>query len=279
MNSKTRLLITGGSSFLGRCLIPNLLDRYNLKYSYFSQDPLQLPNAIWLDIRDEASVAKLVNQFQPELILHLAGSNRGENMAEVIELGAKHISSAANRVNARLVHLSTDVLFDGSSAPYVESDPPTPIHDYGRAKAKAERIVAQHGNHLIVRTSLIYSLRQPGHSMQWLSKALKSGEPITLFTNQWRNPVEANTLGRALLALAEGEFAGILHIAGNQPVTRAEFSLRLLDHFRIPHHGKIKFAPCDPTHYPADVRLDCRQAERLLGEEIAGIDQTIIEHS
>ncbi len=270
--AKIRLFITGGSSFFGSCFIPQLPNKFQTQYSYFSKKPVGLPHGVQLDIRDEDAVERQINRWQPQIILHLAGSNRGANMLETIVKGAAHIAAAANQINARLIHLSTDVLFDGSAAPYVETDPPAPIHAYGRAKAAAEKLIAAHPNHVIVRTSLIYSLRQPGHSVRWMKRALESGQQVTLFTNQWRNPIESGTLGGALSELMESDYAGILHVAGSQALTRAEFGLRLLDHYQIPYQDKVQFALSDPTQYPADVRLDCRQAAGMLQTPLIGVD-------
>jgi dTDP-4-dehydrorhamnose reductase len=227
------LLITGGSGFLGRHLVP-------------------------LDV-----------------VIHTAGSNRSPDMKAVIELGTAHVARAAAEIGARMVHLSTDVLFGGDEAPYLESDPPRPIHAYGRAKANAEAIVAGYENHVIVRTSLIYGMLEPGHGARWLMETLRQGEPVTLFTDQWRNPIWVQTLCDALLELATLPFAGILHVAGRQALTRADFGLRMLDVHGFRHREMLRFGPGDPQRWPADVRLNCELAATVLQTPLLGVDDVL----
>ena len=117
-----RLLITGGSSYLGRHLAPRAAQAWELVHTFYRHDP-DGSGGQQLDVRDRRAVAALVRSWRPDVIVHLAGSNRTLDMREVIELGADHVAAAAAEVGARLVHLSTDVIFDGRRAPYRESDP------------------------------------------------------------------------------------------------------------------------------------------------------------
>ncbi|MFN2188214.1 MAG: sugar nucleotide-binding protein, partial [Candidatus Promineifilaceae bacterium] len=117
----TRILITGGSSYLGQHLVPKAIEQHSCLYTFFSHDPLGLPGGTWLDVRDGKSVDQLFNEFRPEAIIHTAGSNRSEDMEQVIVQGASNISTAAMRLDSRLVHISTDVIFDGKAGPYRET--------------------------------------------------------------------------------------------------------------------------------------------------------------
>ena len=101
----TRVLITGGSSYLGRHLVPQVQNSFDVLYTYFQNDPLQDEAGRQLDLRSETAVSALVHHWQPDVIIHVAGSNRGPNMGDVIRLGTKHITEAAKDVNARLIAL------------------------------------------------------------------------------------------------------------------------------------------------------------------------------
>ncbi|MGD2047880.1 MAG: sugar nucleotide-binding protein, partial [Chloroflexota bacterium] len=170
-----RILITGGSSYLGQHLVPLATRQHEVCYTFYENDPLDLPYGEQLDLRDGPRVMNLTAEFQPDAIIHTAGSNRSSDMSAVISLGAKYVTEAASKTGARLVHMSTDVIFDGRNAPYRETDPPSPIHDYGRAKAAAEAIVSQWNNHVILRTSLIYGLSIMDRSTEWMSETLTEG--------------------------------------------------------------------------------------------------------
>lgn len=97
-----------------------------------------------VEIRDAAAVRELLERLRPAAVVHTAYRQDGPDAWEVTVDGAENVARAASEVGARLVHLSTDVVFDGrKGAPYVEDDPLSPVTDYGRAKAEAERRVLE----------------------------------------------------------------------------------------------------------------------------------------
>jgi dTDP-4-dehydrorhamnose reductase len=270
-----RLLVTGGSSYLGRHLVPLALPDFDVLYTFFQHDPLGLPGGRCLNVQDETAVSQLVTTFQPDVIIHLAGSNRGADMADVIVQGAAHITQAARQVNARLIHLSTDCVFSGLEPPYDETAVPTPVNAYGRAKTEAEAIIQQHPLHVIVRTSLIYSLEKMDHGTQWMAAALQKGEPVTLFDNQIRNPVWAESLSRACLELADHTYTGVLHVAGSQVMTRAAFSLKMLDWWNVSQRETLIIGPSTGTNWPLDLTFDISRATAVLRTPLPGVDEVL----
>jgi dTDP-4-dehydrorhamnose reductase len=271
-----RLLITGGSGYLGRHLVPIALPDHKLVYTYFSQDPLARPEGVQLDLRDRDAVLRLVGDFRPNVIIHTAASNRSADMERSIVDGTRYITEAATANDARLIHMSTDVVFDGTQAPYAESAEPTPIHAYGRAKAAAELIVKQWHNHVIVRTSLIYGLDIMDNGTKWMVNALQAGEPVTLFANHLRNPVWAVSLSNALLELAHNDFTGMLNVAGEQEMTRAEFGAKMLDWWGVEGHKTISAEADNSGRWPVDCRLDIAQAQAVLQTPLPSLDSVMI---
>ena len=268
-----RLLITGGSSYLGQHLVPLVIEKHTVCYTCFQHAPLRLMGGEQLDVRQETAVTRLVTTFQPDVIIHTVGSNRYD-MAAVIQQGTQHVAQAAAQVGARLIHISTDAIFDGQSPPYDEHARPSPVTAYGRAKAAAEAIVSQNTNHVIVRTSLIYSLQRLDHGTAWMAGALRAGQPVKLFDNQIRNPVWVETLSRACLELAESDYTGILNVAGRQALTRAEFAIRMLDWWGVQERQTLTIGPSDGT-WPLDCRLDVARAAAVLQTPLLGVDEVI----
>ena len=270
-----RLLITGGSGYLGRHLVRLLAAEHpgSFRYTTYSSDPLSLPEGVALDLRDGPAVNRLVNDFAPEAIIHTAGSNRTPDMAAVIVEGTRHITAAAAAVGARLVHLSTDSVFDGMHAPYDETVAPAPLNEYGRAKTAAESLVAAHADTVIVRTSLIYGLEEIDNGTAWMAEALRAGRPVTLFTNQRRNPVWVETLGRACLELAEHPYRGVLNGAGRQVMSRAEFGLRLLNWWGVAERRTLSMGTDESGRWPLDCEMDVSLAARLLRTPLWGVDE------
>lgn len=277
-----RLLITGGSSYLGQHLVPLADASHDTCYTYFHNNSHASPQGFQLDLRQETAVHDLVMSWQPDVIIHTAGSNRIADMRAVIEQGTRHIVAAAIAVNARLIHLSTDSIFNGRHddphpPPYTEETPPSPVNAYGAAKAAAEGIVAQHHNHVIVRTSLIYGLQQQDHGTQWMAAALRAGKQVTLFTNQRRNPVWVQTLANACLELATHSYRGILNVAGEQVLSRAEFALKLLDFWQIKPRETLTIGPSSAEQWPLDCELDLGRATAVLKTPLPGVDKVLTQ--
>lgn len=270
-----RLLITGGSSYFGQHLVPLATPNFQVCYTFHQNDPIALPIGWQLDIRNETAVSHLITSFQPDTIIHLAGSNRGSDMADVIVQGTKNVTQAAARTNSRLIHMSTDCVFDGLEPPYDETAVPTPINAYGQAKAEAEAIVQVYENHVIIRTSLIYSLENMDHGTSWMAAALREGKSVTLFNNQLRNPVWTTTLSSACLELAMNKFTGILHIAGDQTMTRAEFSLKMLDWWGITERNTLMVGPSEGGNWPLDLTFDLQLGTAVLNTPLLGVNHVL----
>ena len=182
--------------------------------------------------------------------------------------GSENVARAAAAVGARLVHLSTDVVFDGRKGePYVEDDPLSPVTDYGRAKAEAEaRVARAHPQALIVRTSLIYGGAQ--RSAQPSKHELAAHDPaLTFFTNEIRNPVQVGDLAEALLELAELDVSGPLHVAGADAVSRAAFAELVT--------GSAVAGAAAPPSRPLDCSLDSSRAQALIRTRLRGVREVL----
>lgn len=245
-----RLLVTGGSGYLGRELVRHARE------SGWEVD------ATRVEIRDADAVGELVRRVRPNAVVHTAYRQHGPDAWSTNVDGAEVIARAAGEAGARLLHLSTDVVFDGrKGAPYVEDDPPAPVSDYGRSKVEAERrATSAHPGALIVRTSMIYG--GPGTEASKYELAARD-DANTFFTNELRCPIQVGDLAGALLELLELADSGILHVAGMDAVSRAEFA-------ELAAGRAVRSAPAAPTR-PLDCRLDSSRAQGLLETELRGV--------
>lgn len=214
------------------------------------------------EIRDRRAVQALFERRRPEVVLHTAYRQSGEGARSIVVDGSENVALAAHAVGARLVHLSTDVVFDGRQGrPYVEDDPPSPCTEYGRAKADAEqRVAAAHPDALIVRTSLIVG--GPGrvpskHELAALDPAM------TFFEDEIRSPIQVGDLAAALLELAQLGTTGPLHVAGADDLSRADLA-------ELVAGRAVRRAPAPPGR-PLDCSLDCSRARALLRTELRGV--------
>jgi len=214
-----------------------------------------------VEVRDGPAVQALFERVRPDVVVHTAYR---QDDAAVNTEGSENVARAAAAVGARLVHLSTDVVFDGrKGAPYVEDDPPSPVTDYGRAKAEAERrVAAAHPGAVLVRTSLLYGGAAPS------KHELAAHDPeFTFFTNEIRSPVRVTDLAEALLELAQLDVRGPLHLAGPDDVSRAEFA-------ELIRRAPVRSAPA-PESRPLDCSLDSSRARALLRTRLRGVREAL----
>jgi dTDP-4-dehydrorhamnose reductase len=215
-----------------------------------------------VDVRDAGAVRTLLQRLRPAAVVHTAYRQDDPDAWAINVDGSENVAAAAAAIGARLVHLSTDVVYDGRKGePYVEEDPPCPVTDYGRTKAASEqRVLAAHPGALVVRTSLIVGgprFPPSRHELAAVDSAL------TFYEDEIRCPVQVADLAAALLELTDLDVSGVLHVAGADAVSRAELA-------RLVGRADVRSAPAPPER-PLDCSLDCSRARALLRTRLRGV--------
>jgi len=264
------LLVTGGAGYLGGELLRRAPGAVGTAHTGAGDTRL--------DVRDAAAVERVVQSIRPDAVIHTAYARHGEGAWETNVTGARNVALAAAAVGARLVHLSTDVVFAGDAGrPYVEADAPRPLTDYGRAKAEAEAAVRlAHPGAAIVRTSLIYGGPLPSPHERAVLSAVDGASGMAFFTDEIRCPVHVSDLADAVLELAGIPYAGPLHVAGCDAVSRHEFAtLVAAAGGRDPELVRRTRSADLPEPRPLDCRLDCARARALLSTRLRGVCEVL----
>ncbi len=231
---RKRILITGGSGFVGGHVV-NLAKSIFEVHSTFFSNQIQIPGVKLhqVNMADPDSAEQLFRQINPEIIIHTAAISNPDFCEKNIEL-AKAINFSFTvrlfdlaRLNGRrFVFTSTDLVFDGKGKIYKENSPTNPINYYAKTKVDVENYILKFStNAVIARLALVYGLgitRKDTFFEKTIQK-LKSNERVVLFDDQYRSPIWVNDLAAALLELAENDFAGVIHLSGGECVSRWEF--------------------------------------------------------
>lgn len=201
----TEILITGATGQLGSEL-RNLLDERNVAYDAFDSHGL--------DITDEETVMKKVEELQPKVIYHCAAYTAVDNAEgqykaanwQVNETGTQNIAQAAKKVGALLVYVSTDYVFDGTNpGEYKEDDPTNPKNEYGKAKLAGEEIVKQTlDNYYIVRTSWVFG-KYGRNFVYTMLRLAKDHDRLTVVNDQFGRPTWTRTLAEFVTYLVDNK--------------------------------------------------------------------------
>jgi dTDP-4-dehydrorhamnose reductase len=223
-----RLLVIGSAGMLGRAVAHDA--------ARLGHDVVGLTHAD-LDITDAANVTRIVAAAEPQAVVNCAAwtdvDGAEANEARALRVngdGAGNVARAAANVGARVVHVSTDYVFDGAkSEPWLESDEVGPLQAYGRTKLAGERQVADAGDeHAIVRTAWLFGAGG-ANFVETMLRLGRERDELEVVTDQCGRPTWTRHLAPALVELAErrGD-VGIFHATGPEQCSWYEFAVEIL---------------------------------------------------
>jgi dTDP-4-dehydrorhamnose reductase len=257
-----RLLVTGGCGTLGRVLVTRASARgWDVRATWSTKPPVDEAEWVQLDVRDPGAVCAAVAGC--DAVVHTA-YRQGPDAWSVNAEGSAVVAAAARAARARLIHMSTDLVFDGRRGRYREEDALAPVNDYGRSKAEAERRVAElYPAATLARTSLIYGGVEPG-PQERLAR-----EGTRFFVDERRSPVHAADLAEAILDLVSRDVPGPLHLGGAEDIDRYTFALLLGADAQ-----RIEQGHTTPDRAP-DVTLDSSRVAALLPTRLRGVCEVL----
>ncbi|HNL90910.1 MAG TPA: SDR family oxidoreductase [Nitrospira sp.] len=241
-----------------------------------------------VDLTDRAQVQRLWNHHRPNLVLHCAALSR-TGLCEQDPAQARLINVEATRVLATLardvpfVFLSTDQVFDGAKGCYVETDVLRPLNVYGKTKAEAEQVVLGNPAHAVVRIALTAgtSPTRDRSFVEDMMRAAAKGNKLTLFTDEFRCPMPAGALVRALWEFGVQRRSGVYHLGGQERLSRWEIGELLA--VRFPEL-RSAIQPGSVVGYqgpprPPDLSMCSDKMQALLSFRLPGLRQWLSDGS
>ena len=276
-----RILVTGSGGLLGSKLVPLLVERgHEVVAVYRNHPPPKVGGnklkPVQLDVQDWVRLEDLILKTRPQVIIHAAaytnvdGCEKDREHAWRVNVGAtRSIVRIARVVNAHLVYVSTDYVFDGERGMYREDDTPFPINYYGLTKLIGEELVrASDLLYTVVRPSAIYGVGGSKKSFaEYVAERLSQGEEVKALEDQYVSPTLNALLAQALAEIVELKPLGILHIAGPR-MNRYEFARRIAETLDLPAElikpARISEMKTWIARRPRDSSLDTSKAQQLL---------------
>lgn len=221
-----------------------------------------------LDITDVKAVSAYLKAYRPDIIIncaaftHVDACESQEGTAyQVNAIGPRNLAMAAEEIDAKLVHLSTDYVFEGNgSQPYRETDTPHPVSAYGRTKLAGEKLVKAYCTRcFIVRTAWLYGYTGKNFVRTMLRLGREKGA-VQVVDDQRGSPTHAADLAHHLLKLAVTDAYGIYHCTGKGECTWYQFACEIMKQSGIP----AKVTPCTSAQFPSPTK---RPAYSVLSHE------------
>lgn len=296
INQMKKILIIGANGFTGRRILNDLVlhSDYTLIASSLSDDiqPGSNYRFIRADVRNPKVVQELFDEVRPDVVINtsaLSVPDFCETHREEARLtnvtAVQHIARACQQQGSRLIHLSTDFVFDGASeCLYVENDRPNPVNYYGVTKFDSEQEVAHLcTNYAIVRVVVVYGKALPGQHgniLQLVANKLRAGEPIRVVSDQWRTPTFVGDISKGVEQLIHHQSNGIYHLCGSTCLTIADIAYRVADSLGLDRtliHPVTTDEMNEATPRPRFSGLSIAKAEREFNYHPHTLDEGINE--
>ncbi len=291
-----RIFITGANGLLGQKIVEQLVagGQHTLLATSKGENRNKVLNGYEyqsVDIGNRDEVLKAIGNFKPDAVINTAAMtnvDQCENEQDACWLAnytaVEYLIEACRITNARLIHLSTDFVFDGDSGPYKESDLPNPLSYYGKSKYEAELLVERSRleKWAIARTIIVYGVGHQlsrGNIVFWVKQMLTDQKEITIVDDQFRSPTLAEDLAKGCILIAEKEANGIFHLSGPETFSIYELACKVADHYHL-DKKLIKAVKTgiftQPAKRPLRTGFDISKARKVLGYNPSKISEALI---
>lgn len=243
---KRRIFVVGANGMLGQRIIQFYNSNKNVQLFACSIEENPLFNNVdylCCNITERDKIKQAVYNFMPDVILNTAAytnvdlsETERETAWNINVKGVEYLSESARVIDAHLIHISSDYIFDGKNGPYSEDDKPNPLGYYGRTKLASENALKISGSiYTILRTNVLYGVASKSKAdfVEWLIDTVNSGQPVRIVDDQISNPTFIDDLIQAISKVIEFRKLGVYNIGGKEFLSRYEFTEIIAEYFNL----------------------------------------------
>ena len=242
-----KILITGSNGLLGQKLLQKLRVDTTIELIATSKGENRVTEKggytyFDLDITDQKQVAKLIESEKPQVVINTAAMTNVDlcedekKACDALNVDAvKYLADACAKIDAHLIQISTDFIFDGEDGPYTEEAIPNPLSYYGLSKLKSEELLQAHSvRWTVLRTIIVFGVGEKlskGNIVLWAKGALEKGDPLNIIDDQFRAPTLAEDLADICILAAKKKAFGIFNASGKDIMSIYEIVERIAKHY------------------------------------------------
>ena len=286
-----KILITGSNGLLGQKIAALLAHETDFEVLLTSIEKENFQKEIrfdyhQLDLTIKSDVKGLIRSYRPDVIINSAAftnvdecENQREYAWRLNVDAVKNLIFGARVTDSRIIHLSTDYIFDGKNGPYSEQDTPNPVSYYGRTKLASENALQESGiKFCIIRSMVLYGsgkLIRPNFVL-WMVKNLQGNQSIKVVDDQIGNPTLVDDLAYGIIKIVRGKRTGIYNMSGSELISRYEFAKKVAKVFEL---NPILIKPVStadlgqPAQRPLKSGLICFKAESEMSIKFLNADE------
>lgn len=250
-----KILVTGCNGQLGRAI---RMEYENEQIAFINTDVIEAEGIIALDITDIDQVMRLIKSEKPDVIINCAAHTNVDacekqwNLAYKINaIGPRNLSIAASEVNAKIIHVSTDYVFEGNGKkPYTEFDMPNPVSAYGKTKLEGERFVQQFADrYFILRTAWLYG--DGKNFVKTMLRLAETHDEVSVVCDQLGTPTSAVELAKMIHYLEGTDNYGLFHATCEGDTNWAAFAEEIFKlagkNVKVNHVTSEQYAQMNPA--------------------------------
>jgi len=241
-----KVLVTGATGFVGQRVCRDLVENYRVFGTCREYPPPTGVTPVYFEAESDPPEA-LVAEVGPDVLIHLLARSRGEACAEKSKLARRintevtlRLGAAARDRGIATIFTSTDLVFDGRRGDYTERSRPSATGVYARTKIEAEEALREvfagcEDRLTVFRLALSYGWSDAKHPgpIGWIVHSLREGKPVTLFRDEFRNPLFVGDISRAATDAIEKGISGLYHLAGRDKMDRYTMGVLIAERFGL----------------------------------------------